>query len=187
MKTKNLVHIALIVMAVVLTSCGGKKAPASKFVDIDSPCSGPEYMSNNEYFRAYGFGESPDREIAMKLAQTNASQKMAAQISTKVKSVTENYANQYTTKSGMDVKKRFNDITRMIVDQTLNGAVPVCNKLRQNTETGNYEYHVCLELSGNKILEKMKEAAMKDEQLRTDFEYERFKETFNEEMNNMNK
>ena len=72
MKTKNLVHIALIVMAVVLTSCGGKKAPASKFVDIDSPCSGPEYMSNNEYFRAYGFGESPDREIAMKLALTGA-------------------------------------------------------------------------------------------------------------------
>lgn len=188
MKQRNLLFFALaLLMLTGLSSCGNKNSAGPGRVKIDVPCTGGQYAPNDESFRAYGFGESPDREIAMKIAQTNAAQKMAQQMKMVVRATSENYNNQYATESGTKVEKRFNDLTRVSVSETLEGAVPICQELYQNSKTGGYEYHILLELKSSALLSKIKERAMKDEQLRTDFDYENFKKTFEEEMDKMSK
>ena len=60
-------------------------------VEINVPCSGPEFQTNKEYFRASSMGLSTDMSIAKKKAMTEARAEIATAINAKVKSVTDSY------------------------------------------------------------------------------------------------
>ena len=67
MKRINLLGTALLIIA-VMTSCGSSKPvtqtvqqPAvQQDVEINVPCSGPEFQTDKEYFRASSMGLSTD-------------------------------------------------------------------------------------------------------------------------------
>ena len=68
--------------------------------------------------------------------------------------------------------------------------MPVCDKVTktENKEGVMYHAYVALELTSNEFLEALTQESNKrisnDEKLRTDFELEKFKKVFEEEMNN---
>ena len=92
MKRINLLGTALLTI-VVMTSCGSSKPvtqtvqqPAvQQDVEINVPCSGPEFQTNKEYFRASSMGLSTDMSIAKKKAMTEARAEIATAINAKVK------------------------------------------------------------------------------------------------------
>jgi hypothetical protein len=53
--------------------------------------------------------------------------------------------------------------------------------------TGNYKTYVAIELSAQELLAAYNSRLSSDERLRVDYDYEKFKETFEKEMEKMGK
>ena len=83
-----------------------------------------------------------------------------------------------------EATESFNELARTVVDQELRGAIVICEKLTQR-ENGVYVSYVALELSGEKFASKYNEKISEDERIMAEYNYERFKETFQEEMNKL--
>lgn len=121
------------------------------------------------------------RETAKKIARSNAEDRLARTISATVKAVTDNYVNSTKFNNREEVTETFNNLARTIVDQELRGAKLICEKLTQK-EDGNYVSYLALELSGEEIAQAYNENLSKDERIKAEYNYEKFKETFEEEM-----
>ena len=178
MKRINLLGTALLTIA-VMTSCGSSKPvtqtvqqpTVQQDVEINVPCSGPEFQTNKEYFRA----------IAKKKAMTEARAEIATAINAKVKSVTDSYVSSYQQGENDESKSRYQSLTRTVVEQELSGTRVICEKTMK-TPDGKYKVYVSLELAGEEIMNAMANRIKNDDKLRIDFEYEKFKKVFEEEM-----
>jgi len=85
-----------------------------------------------------------------------------------------------------EVEERFESLNREVVDQTLSGIVTKCEKLMK-TKEGSYKTYVAIELSAEELVSKYNERLSKDDRLKIDYDYEKFKETFDKEMEKMGK
>lgn len=144
-------------------------------------CSGDEYLSDSKHFRSSATGESPNRETAKKIAYQNAESQIARSISAVVEMVAENQATQIGFNSTEEATSKFNEFSRTIVNQQLVGAVAICNQLTQKS-SGEYVYYLSLELSGDKLASKYFERLSQEEIIRAEYNYDQFKETFEEVM-----
>ncbi len=191
MKTRHFTLMILVVMLTLVgTSCKKKKkavveTPKPKGeVLITEYCSGDQYMSTKEAFRSTATGESMDRETAKKKARSNAQSELAKTISSTMKIVGDNYVNSTEFNNKEEVTETFQEMARTVVDQEIRGAVEICEKLTQR-EDGIYVSYVALELSGQKIADSYNQGLSQNEKLKADYNYEKFKETFEKEMEKM--
>jgi len=53
------------------------------------------------------------------------------------------------------------------------------------TQSGKYKYYIALELSGDNIVKDYYKSLSKNDKIMVDYNYEKFKETFEKEMENM--
>lgn len=180
--------ITLLSASVLLiASCSSKKKIVEKDVKqrgevlIENYCSEDKHLSTSKIFRANAVGESMDQMTAKKKARSNAQSELAKTISSTMKIVGDNYVKSSEFNNKEEVTETFNEMARTVVDQELTGAIKICEKYTK-TENGNYKCYMALELSGEKIVSKYKERLSKDEQLKADYNYEKFKETFEKEM-----
>jgi hypothetical protein len=193
MKTMNTKTIALLLAGMVvaggLTSCKKKKEVVEKNVEgevlIEQHCSGPEFFSNDKFFRANNLGESMDRSTSKKKAMANARADLASAITTTMRGVIDNYVNSREMNNQEEVEERFEGLTREVLDQQLVGTKTICEKMTQKTDGSGYVTYVAIELSGQDLLGKYHDRLSKDDRLKIDYDYEQFKETFNEEMNKL--
>lgn len=168
------------------SSCKKKtvaKLPVGE-TEIIVACSGKEYFTDKKTFRANSVGESMDQVASKKKALSNARAEIAASIQTTVKSVTDNYLNSRTFNQKEEVEQKYENLGREIVDQQLSGVKTICEKLMK-TADGNYKTYIAIELSSDELLESYNSRMnklSKDERLKIDYDYEKFKKTFDEEM-----
>ena len=179
-----------LVLALVISGCKSKeKAASTKDQDetlIEVYCSGPDYQSNNEYFRSNQVGESVDQATAKKKAMSNARAELAAAIETQVKGVIDNYVNSREMNNLEEAEERFESLTREVINQKLNGVKTICEKTTK-TSSGNYKTYIALELAGDELMNAMNERLSQDDKLKIDYDYEQFKKTFDAEMDKMAK
>lgn len=172
-----------------MTACKSKKkveqpkVPEGE-VEVIIPCSGPEYFTNDKVFRANNLGESMDQATSKKRAMSNARADLAQSINTQVKGVIDNYVNSREMNNREEVGERYESLMREVVDQRLSGVRTICEKMMK-TATGNYKTYVAIELSAQDLLSAYNERLSNDERLRIDYDYEKFKETFEKEMEKM--
>ncbi|MBL6949504.1 MAG: LPP20 family lipoprotein [Bacteroidales bacterium] len=192
MKQKFTLLIAALILAAVsfglLTNCKSSKPATLKDqgeTEIIVPCAGPEYMTDNEHFRADGIGESMDQMTSKKKALTAARAQLAAQVDVLVKTVTDDYVKSGEFDNKEEILERYESLTREVVKQKLTGTKTICQKMTQ-TKGGNYKTYVAIELAGNELLSALNNRLSNDEMLKIDYNYEKFKKTFEEEMNKMN-
>lgn len=193
MKTMNTKTIALLLAGMVvaggLTSCKKKKAVVEKEVAgevlIEQHCSGPEFFSNGEFFRANNLGESMDRATSKKKAMANARADLASAITTTMRGVIDNYVNSREMNNKEEVEERFEGLTREVLDQQLVGTKTICEKMTQKTDGSGFVTYVAIELSGQDLLGKYHDRLSKDDRLQIDYDYEQFKETFDAEMDKL--
>lgn len=175
----------VLVLALILGACGGQKkvtqAPSQGDVEVVVPCSGPEYMTNNEYFRASAMGLASDMMMAKKKALAEARAEIATQMNATVKRVIDNYGSSYQMGEQDESKSRFQDLGRTVVTEKLSGTRVICEKTMKSPD-GKYKVYIAMELSGNEIATAMSNRIKNDDKLRIDFEYEKFKKVFDEEM-----
>ena len=186
MKKLNYVSLVVLVAVALIAGCKGKQKAPSGEKEVIVPCSGSEYFTTAKFFRANSIGESQDQVTSKKKALTNARNELAQAINTTVKTVTDNYVNSREMNNKEEVEERFESLNREIVDQTLSGIVTKCEKLMK-TDQGTYKTYVAIELSAEELVSKYNERLSKDERLKIDYDYEKFKETFEKEMDKMGK
>lgn len=189
MKTRvTLLAIAAMAM-IAVTSCKKNKDevktpdPKGEII-INEYCSGTEYKSTKESFRSTATGESMDRETAKKKARSNAMSEMGKTISSTMKIVGDNYVSSTEVNNKEEVTESFNEMARTVVDQELRGCIEICEKLTQRPD-GTYVSYVALELSGNTIVDAYQSGLSKNDKLKADYNYEKFKETFDKEMDKL--
>ncbi len=182
------VVLALVATLAIGTSCKNKKEavePPKGEVEVVLPCS--QFKSDNKVFRAYSFGESQDMNVAKKKALANAKTELAGMISTTMKVVGDNYVKSSEVNNKEEVLERFEENARTLINQKLNGVKPICDRVMQVSATGKYKYYLALELSGDDIVKDYYNSLTKTETILVDYNYEKFKKTFDEEMEKMEK
>lgn len=179
LKIYSLVLVALA--AVVISGCSKKSKLPKGETEINIPCSGSDYFTNSKFFRANSLGESMDLVAAKKKALSNARGELAASIQTTVKGVTDNYLNSREMNNKEEVEERFEQLNREIVNQKLEGIKTICEK-QVKTADGTYKTYIAIELSADDLVSSYNERLSKDDRLKIDYDYEKFKETFEKEM-----
>ena len=191
--TPRILTMSLLALALAIgsASCGKKKKaaeaqkPPSGETLLKQYCSGEEYFSDKKFFRANNLGESMDQATAKKRAYTNARADLASSVNTTIKRVVDDYVITREFNNREEIEERYEALTREVVDQQLQGIKTVCEEVVRVNDTGNYKYYVAIELSGEDLVSAINEGISKDERLRIDYDYEKFKETFDKEMENM--
>lgn len=178
--------VGLSLTTCLMAGCGSSKNVVQQpqlmeEVEINIPCSGPEFVTSTDYFRANANGLSTDMSTAKKKAMSNARSELATAINGKVERVLDDYTSSYQSGENDDTKKRFQDLSRTVVNQQLSGIRVICEKTMR-TSDGKYRVYVALELAGDEIAKAMGDRIKNDDRLRIDFEYEKFKKVFDEEM-----
>ena len=185
-----LLLLAAFLMVPTMQSCKSKaaaqKAPDDE-VKIQTYCSGPEYFTQPGFFRANSVGESEDQVMSKKKAMNTAKTELAGSIETIIKSVTDNYSSSYVANNAEDFKQRFESLSREVVNQKLTGITLMCEQVVQNPKTKKYKTYVAIQLSGDEILNAMKDKVSKDTKLEMDFQYDKFKKELDKEMENYKK
>ena len=183
MKTVKQLTIGLMIAgaAFTFTNCKGKDKGAKGETRINVECSGKDYFSTKSKFRASAVGESLDQAAAKKKAQLNAKNDLAATIQTTIKATTDNYVNSREMNNKEQIEEKFEGLSREVIDQKLSGVITICEETFKTAE-GKYKTYICLELGADDLVEAINERLTKDESLRIDYDYEKFKETFNKEM-----
>jgi hypothetical protein len=197
MKTLNhnrpvMVLMTALMLSGALTACKKKKEvvstpPPNGEVEITVFCSGQEYFTNDKAFRQNAVGESMDQMTAKNKALSAARGLLAADISTQIKRVIDNYVNSREMNNREEVAERYEGLSREVVDQQLKGVKTICERQVRVGGNGNYKTYIAIELSAQDLLSAYNERLSSDERLRIDYDYEKFKETFEAEMNNMKK
>lgn len=190
MKKRNQIALILgitLTAAISIVGCKSKEKTVTKQqesnseVEIVEYCSGESYFSNNKYFRANATGESLDRETAKKKARSNAMAELVKSIKATMKIVGDNYVNSTEFNNKEEITESFNELARTVVDEEISGAVKICDKLTQSGDK-RYVSYIAIELSGQKIASKYHETLSKGDKIKADYNYEKFKETFEKEM-----
>jgi hypothetical protein len=132
-------------------------------------------------------GESLDQMTSKNKALSAARGLLAADINTQIKRVIDTYFNSREMNNREEVSERYEGLSREVVDQQLKGVKVICEKQATVNATGNYKTYVAIELSAQDLLAAYNERLSSDERLRVDYDYEKFKETFEAEMNKMGK
>lgn len=180
-KLSLLVCAALLGMFVV--SCGTSKEVAKD--PEKEACA--QCLSTKDAIRAEGsFMAQFENQIpkAKQAAANNARQELARIMEVKISSVIEDYSSTYIDGDAQEFKQSLKDLSRTVVQQTVKGALPAMPGWSEKMKSGTM-YYVCLEISANNVLDEIKSKVSNDAKLRTDFEYEKFKQVFDKEMEKM--
>ena len=178
---KNIIF--LLPVSLILFSCGSSKKPIPKDeVDVVIPCSGEEYFSNDEYFRGNAIGESLDQMTAKKKALSNAKAQLAADIESIIKIVNDNYVKSAEFNNKEEALERFEGNIREVINKKLSGIKQICERATRSRSTGRYKYYIAIELSGEDLVSSYNEVLSKEQSLKIDYNYEKFKKVFDEEM-----
>ena len=151
---------------------------------LEQYCSGEEYFSDKKTFRASAIGESLDQMTSKKKARSNAQAELSKTINSTIQVVGDNYVSSTEFNNKEEVTETFNEMARTIVNEQLRGAVKICEKFTKTNE-GKFKCYMAIELSADKLVAKYYERLSKDEKIKADYNYERFKETFEEAMEQM--
>jgi len=119
--------------------------------------------------------------VSKKKALSNARADLAASVKIMVESVVDNYVKSSELNNLEQVEERFEGLNREVIKQELVGIKTICEKLTKTTE-GKFKTYIAIELSAQKLVDKFHERIMKDDLLMIDYDYEKFKDTFEKEM-----
>lgn len=173
-------------LLVAATSCSKKSVPvASGDVEVEVPCSGPEFRTDKKHLRYSAVGLSGDINMAKKKAMAEASAGLASVMNSLVERVATNYVNSYQVGETEEGKQKFEDMAKIVVKQKLTGISVICEKTMKTPE-GKYKVYVAIELGGDELLEGINNSISRgisnDTKLRIDYDYDKYKNEFEKEM-----
>lgn len=184
--------IVFSLVALSLAACGSKKEVASTPVipkgeeKVEVYCSGPKYFTEKDFFRANSVGESPDQANSKRMALSNARLELAGQIEVTLKAVVDNYFSDVNSGGKQEYTAKYEGLSREVINQSITGTKTICEELTK-TAAGKYKTYIAIELSNEALLTTLNKRLSANEELKVNYNYEKFKETFYKEMDALNK
>jgi hypothetical protein len=194
---KNYLMIAGMAMCAVvfLTSCGGTKPTSvtdkSAMMknlnevaeeEIIVPCHGVEFFSTGELIRSNGIGESMDQQMAKRMSRQAALEDLGTKIGVSVNALIIDYYKSNKQDLTEDLKRRFEGGTDIVVKERISGYRTACEKFTKHRETKNWKCYIVIELGANDMAKAIHKKLSDDQILRIDYDFEKFRAKFNEEM-----
>ncbi len=184
-----LMGFALI--ALLATGCKSQKQLAQKTTDqgeqlIKQYCPATEYPSTDALIRARGVGESMDMVMSGKVASANTLENLSKKISVSVKGVIDNYNIRRQKQLNEDVEKRFEGMTRQVINSQITGYHTVCDKVTK-TKDNKYRTYLVYQLPIDNVLKPVYNKISKDNELKVDYDYQKFKQEFEKAIKNTDK
>jgi hypothetical protein len=176
---KKIVYLLLSVS--LLVSCKTSKLPKGE-EEVVNLCPA---NNSKEYFRASAVGASIDQNASYDLAYNACTERLGLAMNQKIEIMRDNYLADNKVNNAEEFKQKFQNMSRTIVQQSLIGVTVTCNKTVK-TSDGKYKTYLAVELSSTELLNKYNQAISKDDQLKLDYDYEKFKKEFEKEMNKNN-
>ncbi|MDE5422432.1 hypothetical protein L3073_09460 [Ancylomarina sp. DW003] len=186
---KKLMYCAVI--ALIATACGTSSQVANKSsnnapkrVKIEKEECQKEAEASSDFLRGYGIGTSADQMMARDLAALAARNEIVNSVQVVAANMIEKYNQQHSSATSGEMtredKGKAEQMIASIAEETLQGARVICS----NTyKVGNeYEHHVCVELTNVDFTQKAHNKLTSDEKLMIDYEAEKFKKDFKEEL-----
>lgn len=192
-RIKSFLSLTLIIsLGFFISSCGSSKKTSdpnlkvenADEVEIKQYCVGEEYKSTDGFIRARFFGESNDKAMSKKVAKSNTLEELASKIEVSVKAVIDNYNSRRQKDINESVEKRYEELIRTTVKQKINGYRTLCEKVTK-TKEGKYRTYLVYEIPVDNVLNPTYNKISKDDELKVDYDYQKFKQTFEEEMKNL--
>lgn len=185
MKLGNIFLMAgALATALLVASCGGsKKATTSDNglgQEVNTPCSDNEFQTDAKTFRGTGIGTSQDQGTAKTKARLDANRNLAEGINVKIKAVTDRYTNELEVGEASEFERKFEDLTRQVINQEMNNVAVVCQKMFN--KEGKFTCYIATAVDKDQILNNIKESISKDSKLKLDYDKMKFEQVFNEEM-----
>ena len=174
--------LLILSLGLVIIGCGGVKNPAGE-KEIYIPCQGGDFMSDKNYFRAFGLGTSNNPVGAIESAEQMASKKLALDIQKKVEVVTERYAENIVEGERGEYLEKTQGTSRQIASVNISKTKTICSKTTKVEGTGMYKHYICIEMPTEGIKEQLKEKISKETKTTIEVESEKFRAIFDEEMN----
>lgn len=191
MKTLNKIKYSILSLITlsILVSCGpGKtvvkevKTNQENVVEVITPCVGDKFQSNDKFFRGTANGTSVNMNMAKKIALRSANTFLATDIKVQITQVADDYSGQTTSGTTSTFREKVQDATESVVDEVVNSSRTICERTTMNKQTGEYTVYISRESSVENIFSKVAQTLSKEEELRVDYDYEKFKETFDKVM-----
>jgi hypothetical protein len=173
----------LAVTMVLINSCGGPKKATKSGVGTmieDLPCQ-KDGRSDKNYFRAYASAKSMNLNAAREKALTTARGRLAAQINTTVKQVTDLYMNERTFGEASEFEEKFEGLTRTVVNQEISNVQVTCEK-QSITDDNKYNKFIAIQVAKDEILNSIESQLSNDQKLQVDYDKMKFQEIMNQEM-----
>lgn len=174
-----------MVAMLVVSTTGASAKKAKEFKkerEVVQPCTGKDFESGKGFIRASATSVDTNMAMAKKRALSAARADIASQMGAVVKRVTDDYVKAVNEESEM----RFEERTMTIVKQQIGMTRTICDKVMQ-TKDKKFRAYVCVEYNLNDAFNGINEGIKSDEELRVDYNYEKFKATFEKEIADFNK
>ncbi len=188
---KNLILAVLLFTTAGLTSCKSKKKDngvkekvvEQTFEIVTLPCD--EFKSSTkEAFRATQSQSSNDLSFSREKALTLSKQRLASLINTSIKSVTDRYMNEYQDGQSMELKGKFENMTREVVNEKLRDITILCEKTAREKD-GRFTTYIAIEVSREGLKNDLSNRLGDKTKLNIDYDKMKFEKIFNEEMDKM--
>ena len=177
--------IAFLAVSVLFTAggCKSKKdLPAGQGgTRISMPLSGDQYRADANHFRAVNSGSSVDYAMARRIALQNARVELAQSIEATMKVVGEQYADQRQVGNRQEFQTRFEEMSRTVANQVLNDVRTIGEETYRESD-GRTTVWIAIEMSKTALADALNNSISRDERLRLDFDQQRFRQVFDEEM-----
>ena len=183
---KKLVYVFAAFLVTAAVSCKSKKGTLTT-KDKDSgmevlnlPCD--EFRTSTEQaFRSTQSQKSSDLSLSREKALVVAKQRLAGLIQTKITSVTDRYVDEYQTNAGLEMKGKFNNLTREIISQQLNDVKILCEKTVPGKD-GSYTSYVAVEMNKDALKVAMENKLSDKAKVAVDYDKMKFEQIYNDEM-----
>jgi hypothetical protein len=189
MEKSNYIRLSLLLTFLVLISCGSGKTVVKEVktnqenvVEIVTPCVGDKFQSNDKFFRGTANGTSVNMNMAKKIALRSANTFLATDIKVQITQVADDYSGQTTSGTNSSFREKLQDLTESVVDEIVSSSRTICERTTMNKATGKYTVYISRESSVENIFSNVNQTISKEEELRVDYDYEKFKETFEKVM-----
>lgn len=130
---------------------------------VKEPFTGSKYESNNRFFRGTGKGESSKDNIARSKADLEAKNQLAAQVSTTLKNVTDQYLGQTENENSAEIADKFQSLTRQVMSTELADLRKI-DEVKYHNGT-NYTVYVAYEIKKSAMFRYMKKLAKTDRKI----------------------
>ena len=116
---------------------------------------------------------------------SNARAELSSSINVTMKNVEDNFVNSLESNNVETIREKFTGNIRTVLNQKLSGSIITCEEYRFNKETQKYKTYVSVELSAKALADQIGKQLSRDEEIRVEFDYPKFQETFNSEMDKL--